>query len=145
MIIFQISCVTIVLLTIHVLIYFGVKKFLYFKEFQRRQSYVIQYPHYKVLFESFLEKAFDIIYKDRILIFSMEGTKPSEKDFNRYSVDFINLVLKLLGPNLKEELVYLYGNEETLLFTMAEYFNTKSEQDEIKQASIDKLMDEDNV
>jgi hypothetical protein len=145
MLIFQISCVSLVLLTLQIFIFLGIRKFLQFKEFQRRQSYVIQYPHYKVLFDEFLEKSFDIIYKDRILVFSMEGTKPSEKDFNRYSVDFINLVLKLLGPNLKEELVYLYGNEETLLFTMAEYFNTRSEQDEIKQASIDKMMDEDNV
>lgn len=143
--IFYIVSLTIILLTLQIIFFFGVKKFLHYKEFQRRQSYVIQYPHYKVLFDSFLEKAFNIIYKDRILVFSMEGTKPSEKDFNRYSVDFINLVLKLLGPNLKEELVYLYGNEETLLFTMAEYFNTKSEDDEIKQASIDKLMDEDIV
>lgn len=122
-----------------------IKKFNSYKEFQKRQTYVIHYPHYKILFESFLEKAFDIIYKDRILIFSMEGIKPSEQDFKQYSIDYIKLVLKLLGPNLTEELLFLYGNEETLHFSIAEYFNTRSENDEIKQASIDRLIEEETT
>ncbi len=120
-------------------------KFFSLKNSQLMQSCIVNFPHYRIFFESIMEKSFDIIYKDRILVFSLEGVKPSEAEFKSYSIDFINLVLKLMGPNLKKELVYLYGNEETLLFTMAEYFNTRSEQDEIKEASINTMMEQENV
>ena len=37
--------------------------------------------------------------------------------------------------NLKDEFIELYGNEETLMFNVVEYFNTKFETDEIREKS----------
>ena len=89
----------------------------------------------------YLEKAFDIIYKDRILVYSIEGTKPSDEDIKQNSIDFAKLTLKLLGSTLTKEFTYLYGDEETFMLIIVEYFNTKAEHDEIKQASIDQIME----
>ena len=41
----------------------------------------------------------------------------------------------MLGPNLKDEFVELYGNEDTLIFNIVEYFNNKFEGDEIRERS----------
>lgn len=110
-------------------------------DFKKRQSYIDKHVHYVLVLDYYMEKSFDIIYKDRILIYSIEGSKPSDADIKTNSIDFSKLTLNLLGPMLVEEFIFLYGNEETLYVIMAEYFNTKTETDEIKQESINQIMD----
>jgi hypothetical protein len=113
--------------------------------YQKRQSYITNFDYYITVLDYHLGKAFDIIYKDRILVFSMSGTKPDEKDFKVYTNDFSRLVLKLLGPTLVKEFVFFYGDMDTLLFNIVEYFNNRSETDEIKEASLKQLMESDTI
>ena len=113
--------------------------------YQKRQTYITNFESYTLVLDYHLVKAFDLIYKDRILVYSLEATKPDEKDFKRYTNDFSRLVLKLMGPTLIKEFVFLYGDMDTLLFTIVEYFNAKSETDEIKEASLKQLMERDDI
>jgi hypothetical protein len=110
-------------------------------QYKKRQSYVDKHEQYMKVLDYYMEKAFDIIYKDRILVYSISGTKPDEEDIKKHSIDFAKLTLKLLGTTLAEEYIYLYGDEDTFVFTIIEYFNTKAEHDEIKQASINNIME----
>jgi hypothetical protein len=128
------------LFSIIVIISYFYKVLINHLDYKKRQSYIDKHILYMTILEYYMEKAFDIIYKDRVLIYSIEGTKPSDDDIKNNSIDFTKLTLKLLGPNLIKEFIFLYGNEETFYFVMAEYFNTKSEQDEIKQESINSMM-----
>jgi hypothetical protein len=92
-----------------------------------------------------MDKAFDLIYKDRILVFSIEGTRPDKEEFDTISKDFCKLFIRLLGPTLYEELIHFHGDDETLILTATEYFNNRSENDEIRESSIDQLMESDNI
>jgi len=112
--------------------------------YKKRQSYIDKHEQYMKVLDYYMEKAFDIIYKDRILVYSISGTKPDDEDIKKNSIDFAKLTLKLLGNTLTEEYVYLYGDVETFMFTIIEYFNTKAEHDEIKQASINQIMEGSN-
>lgn len=103
------------------------------------------FENYQVVLNFFLDKAYDLIYKDRILVYSVEATSPTQDEFDTFSKDFCKLVIKLMGPNLEEKFIELYGNEETLLLNIAEFFNSKSEHDEIKEASINQLMNKDQL
>ena len=109
--------------------------------YKKRQSYVDKHEQYIKVLDYYLEKAFDIIYKDRILVYSISGTKPDDEDIRKHSIDFAKLTLKLMGSTLGQEFNYLYGDEDTFMFIIIEYFNTKAEHDEIKQASIDQIME----
>jgi len=64
------------------------------------------------------------------------------KEFNIISKDFVYLVLKFLGPSLKDQFVELYGNEETFIFNIVEYFNSKIEKDEIREKAKENLFTE---
>lgn len=110
-------------------------------QYKKRQSYVDRHELYMKILDYYMEKAFDIIYKDRILVYSISGTKPDEDDIKKNSIDFAKLTLKLLGTTLAEEFIYYFGDEDTFIFTIVEYFNTKAEHDEIKQASINQIME----
>jgi hypothetical protein len=93
------------------------------------------FDKYAIVLDYHMAKAYEIVFKDKIFIYSLEGMKIDDKDFNIVSKSFVILVLKLLGPSLKEEFVELYGDEDTLIFNIIEYFNTKFENDEIREKS----------
>jgi hypothetical protein len=91
----------------------------------------------------YIEKAYDMIHKDKILIYSLEATKLPDKEFNVFSKEFIRLVIKLMGPVLTEEYVSFYGGYEAFTFNLAEYFNSKYEDDEIRKVAMDNIMESD--
>lgn len=111
---------------------------------KRRQFFIIEFANYQTATLFYLEKAFDLIYKDRIMVFSIEGTRPDKNEFDQISKDFCKLFLKLLGPTIYEELVHFHGDIDTLILIATEYFNNRSENDEIKESSINSLMEKDN-
>jgi hypothetical protein len=67
-----------------------------------------------------------------------------EDEINDISKDFITLTQKLIGPRLLKEYLFLYGNYETFVFMMAEYFSTRYEEDEIRKSSINDMMESDS-
>lgn len=110
---------------------------------KRRERLILNFADYTAVLSYYMEKAYDIIHKDKILIYSLEATKLPDKDFNNYSKEFIRLVFKLLGPVLTKEFLILYGDYDTFTFNLAEYFNSRYEGDEIRKASMDNLMQSD--
>ena len=105
------------------------------------------FPSYATAINYYLEKAYEIIHKDRMLVYSLEATRVPDEDFNRITKDFINLVFKLIGPKLTEEFTYVYGDLDTFIFNITEFFNTKYEEDEIRRdaltAMVEKEIDEE--
>lgn len=108
-----------------------------------RIKYMKLFSDYQSLLEYIMGKAFTIIYKDRILIYSLEATKLDDKQFKVITHDFVNLTVKMLGTVLYKELKKLYGSEETLVFTMVEFFNDRYENDEIRKSSMDSITNEE--
>lgn len=102
------------------------------------------FESYIAVLEYHMKKAYDIIYKNGVLIYSMEGMKLNDNEFNKVTKDYLNLVLKLLGPTLQSEFDYLYGNRETFLFNITEYFHNKYESDEVYEAAKNQIMDSEN-
>jgi len=98
------------------------------------------YDHYMAMLNYHMEKAFDIIYKEKVLAYSLEAMKINENQFKIISRDFGTLVLKMIGPSLTDSFVSMYGNEETLLFNIMEYFNTRFENDEIYKTSSSSIL-----
>jgi hypothetical protein len=99
-----------------------------------------KFESYIAILEYHMKKAYDIIYKDKILIYSLEAVKINDIEFNVVSKDFAVLVMKLIGDNLKEEFIELYGSEETFIFNLIEYFNSRFENDEIREKARENIM-----
>lgn len=101
------------------------------------------FESYMAVLEYHMRKAYDIIFKDQIMIYSVESIKLDDKHFEEVSKQFVKLVLKLMGKTIEGELEYLYGDKDTLMFNILEYFNQRYEDDEVRKASQKSLM-EDN-
>lgn len=116
---------------------------IYFLSKFRLYKITVNYSSYIAFLEFHMKKAYDMIYKDSILIYSIEAIKIKDEDFNILSKKFTLLVFQLIGPRLKDEFIYIYGNEETLIFNLIEYFNNRFESDEIRKKATDNLMNDD--
>jgi hypothetical protein len=97
------------------------------------------FSYYSVILEYYINRAYEIIHKDKILIYSLEGMHIKENEFSIISQDFVKLTIKLMGPNLYKEFINFYGNEETFIFNLIEFFNTRYENDEIRKHSIENI------
>lgn len=120
---------------------FGFRAFLNFKHIRR---VITNFADYTSVLQYHMEKSYDMIHKDRILVYSLEATRVPEEQVSVISKDFITLTEKLLGPRLHKEFIYLYGNYETFAFIMAEYFSTRYEEDEIRKGSVSELMESES-
>lgn len=107
-------------------------------------EYVKHFKEYVAVLEYHMQKAYDLIHKDRVLIYSLEAVKPGEDEIESAAKSFAKLTLKFLGPKLEKDLVLVYGDKATLLFTMIEYFNERFESDEIRDHSMNNLMNGEN-
>ena len=111
----------------------------------KRSRMVKNFTDYRATLEYNMERAFDLIYKDRILVYSLEALKVDEEDIDVISKEYVQLVQKLIGPTLQKEFIFMYGDIETFTFNLLEYFNLRYENDEIRKDSMDDLMTDDNL
>jgi hypothetical protein len=125
-----------------IIVFFVLVYRLYIKNAEAKKNFqvVSNFESYNAVLQFIMEKAYDITFKDKLLVYSVEGMKIDDKQFSTFSKDFANLVFKMMGPRLRNEMVYVFGDEDTLLFNFMDFFNTKYENDEIRKAQQDKLM-----
>jgi len=108
----------------------------------RKREYIIKnFDSYTAVLQFHMDKAYNMIHKDQILVYSLEATTLPDAEFHTATLDFIKLVQKLLGPTLTREMVFVYGNYDTFLFNLAEYFNTRYDEDEIRKTAVSEVMD----
>lgn len=100
---------------------------------------VKDFADYMAVLQIHMEKAYDLIYKDRILAYSLDAYRIPDEEYNVASMEFVKAVNKLLGPMLVRKYSELYGDEQTFIFGLVEYFSNRYESDEIRKGALDNL------
>ena len=104
-----------------------------------KMKYVKSFVDYLAVLDFNMNKAYEIIHKDRILVYSLDAQRVRDEEFSAITHDFANLVIKIIGPTLHSEFTALFGDEETFIFNLIEYFNTRYEDDEIRKQSVEDI------
>lgn len=107
--------------------------------FYKRVTHVKGFADFVAVLEFHMNKAYDMIHKDRILVYSLEASSVPDKEFQVITQDFVRLVIKFIGPALQKDFISFYGNESTFIFNMVEYFNTRYEEDSIRKQTLDDI------
>lgn len=118
----------------------GIALIIRHQNIHKKREILQHFEGYMAILQYHMERAYAIIHKDQILIYSLEATGVSDEQFNSASQSFCRLTIKLLGDMMYRELRYMYGGDLTLFTNMTEYFNTKYEDDEIRSSAIENLM-----
>jgi len=108
-----------------------------FHDKYHRHLIVKDFGDYNAVLQINMEKAYDLIYKDKIIAYSLEAYRIPDEDYNVASGDFVRAVQKFLGPSLVGQFIEVYGDEETFLFVLLEYFSSRYESDEIRKGAME--------
>jgi hypothetical protein len=54
-------------------------------------------------------------------------------------MEFVKLVQKFIGPIMLKEYIFFFGDEDTFIFNVLEYFSFKYENDEIRQTAMEQI------
>jgi hypothetical protein len=122
-----------------IIVWSGFNRIMTYFDQKENKKLIENFDHIHAILSFHMEGAYETIHKDNILVYSLDGVKPSEKDIDKISHEFVKLTLKLAGPNLVEMFVRLYGDDDTLYFVMLDYFNRKFEDDEIRTQAVDTI------
>jgi hypothetical protein len=106
---------------------------------------VENFDHIHAILTFHMEAAYETIHKDNILVYSLDGVKPNEKDIDHLSHEFIKLTMKLAGTNIFDKLIELYDDDDTVFFVMMDFFNRRFEDDEIRSAAIENIQEGEDL
>jgi hypothetical protein len=107
----------------------------------KRVQFINKFSDYRSVLEYNMEKAYDMIHKEHILVYSLDAYRLEDEQFNRISMDFVKLVEKFIGPMMLKEFIELYGDEDTFIFNVLDYFSVKYETDEIRNTALEQITD----
>jgi hypothetical protein len=111
---------------------------------RKRENMIKNFESYIAVLQLHMDKAYNTIHKDQILIYSLEATTLKDDDFQIAIKDYVKLVEKMIGPTLLKEFIFLYGDYDTFVFNVADYFNSEYENDEIRKASVNEMMESED-
>jgi len=112
-------------------------------QYIKRLYYIKNFKEYISVLEYHMDKAYDIIHKDRILAFSLDAYRVPDEEYEAITQDFVRVVQKFIGPTLLKEFIQLYGNEDAFLFVVLDFFHRRYEEDEIRKSAMDNLTQEE--
>jgi hypothetical protein len=110
----------------------------------RRSKYIKLFTDYRGVLEYHMEKAYEMVHRENILPFSLEAFRVSDEDYNKISREFVKLVQKFIGPMMLREFIYLYGDEDTFIFNLLDYFSNRYEGDEIRNTALEQITETDS-
>ena len=87
--------------------------------------------NYIEILELFLNKSYDMIYKDQILAYTSQGYVAQDDDLETIKKNFIKLSIDLMGPTNYSMLVNFFGSQESLIENILIFFNERFDDDEV--------------
>lgn len=105
--------------------------------------YVEKFDTYISVLHYHMKKTYQIIYRDKLLVFSMEAIKVKEEDLKNYSKEFVSLLILSIGPSLYKIFIEIYGNEETFFKNAIDFFLESYDGDEIRESATDELINKE--
>jgi hypothetical protein len=111
---------------------------------KRNQTAITLFSTYIATFEFIADRCYNIIYNDELLVYSIEGMKIKDDEFDAVIKKFIDLFFKYAGTTLLNEFIFIFGSKDTLVFMLAEHFHSKYENDEIYKQTLKETMSLDS-
>lgn len=117
--------------------------FYFFNFIFQKYLQIIYHKKFIDLLEYFLNIAYEMIYKDQITPYSLEGYKVTNDELETLQRNFVKLSIKLIGPGIKKSLILFFGNYETLTTFIITYLQKRMDTDELIDYA-KKLQSQDN-
>ncbi len=142
--ILYISILILIFVIIYIL-YLFLGKLINLKENQLILNKIDKHKSYLSVLEYYMAQSYSIVYKEKILVYSIEASRLPQNELNAVAKDYISLTIKFIGPKLEKEFVDFFGNYDTLYFNIGQYFYFKYEDDKIRESYTNEIMDSNDL
>jgi len=89
---------------------------------ENRKDLFSRFPEVISIFESAKQVSFEYIWNKHLLVHTTSGFTTEKLDLSEPKTEFIKEVYFLCGDNIIEDLNEIFGNEETLIRRIGNYF-----------------------
>jgi len=121
---------------------FGFLIFLFFKS-EREKFIVKNFSDYYAILSYYMDQAYSFIYKDRIIVYSLEANRMNDDELQQAFKDFVIYLEKLMGEDIKNIFIKFFKSEEVFYNNLYHYFVEKIESDEIRKTAQEELMSQE--
>ena len=102
-----------------------------FRKLFVQYTFMNKYKTYLELLKYYSEESFQVIYKDQIVGFSINGQTIQGDELETAKRNYTKLCFELMGPNNEAALIKFFGKRENLITNMLIYFQKKCDDDGI--------------
>lgn len=95
--------------------------------------YMNKYKNYLDLFDHFLERSYNVIYKDQIQTFSINGVSLDGETLETIQRNFIKLSFELMGEALVDRFSNFFGSRKAFIVNMNVYLQERLDNDELSK------------
>lgn len=99
----------------------------------KRYIIVNKHKKYLELFIYFMDSSYDIIYRNQVMSVSAQGYNLSGSELETVQRNFVKLSRSMMGSEIESQLIYFFGDENTLTQNIMIYFQKRSDNDELKE------------
>tara|TARA_R110000824_G_scaffold194517_1_gene377165 strand:- start:1582 stop:1896 length:315 start_codon:yes stop_codon:yes gene_type:complete len=92
-----------------------------------------KYKNYLDLFDHFLERSYNVIYKDQIQTFSINGVSLDGETLETIQRNFIKLSFELMGEALVDRFSNFFGSRKAFIVNMNVYLQERLDNDELSK------------
>jgi hypothetical protein len=90
-----------------------------------------KYKTYLEMFGLFAEESFQVIYKDQIFAYSLNGQKIQGDELETAERNYVKLFFNICGPVVCDNLIGFYGERDILITNLVIFFQKKIQDDQI--------------
>ena len=95
-----------------------------------RRNSLDKLPEILAILEKAKMLAFEKVWREDLLVYTESNTSINAKDLNNPMKKYLKLVLDMIGKNIKNDLIILYGEEENIILNLSlEFVSNVAEKD----------------
>lgn len=103
---------------------------LYVLKINKRKIALDKLPEIFTIFEKAKELAYSKIFRDHLLTYTTSGYKINKNEIGTFQKLYVKHIFRIVGPNIKEDLLQIYGNDDSICLQLVNEFIQRVEQDE---------------
>jgi len=116
--------------------------FIFYKE-NSKVKIMKDFDLYSKILNNNMSESYEIIYKEKILLYSVEGRNLSDEEVPKIRNEFVKLVIKLNGKSIQKKLKIIYGDDHTLFLKISNFFDLMLDNDEIRKINVENTTQND--
>jgi len=98
---------------------------------KNRQFLISHYPQIIAIYDRARDSAYQKVYREKVLVQSASGFKIGQEELIELQKEYVNIIFVYCGESIKNDLIEVHGDLDSLVAFLASELIVKIENDEV--------------